>query len=194
MKKRPVLHTPLEERNILGLEAGDQVLLSGTIVTARDEAHRRMSRAIEEGQELPIDLTEAIIFYAAPTPTPPGRVIGSIGPTTSGRMDLYTPLLIEKGLRVMIGKGVRSPAVKEAMRRHGAVYFGAPGGVAALLARSIRSARVIAFEDAGPEAMMELEVVDFPLVVINDNRGGDLYEMVLSATQGFSPASRPRSD
>lgn len=194
MKKRPVLHTPLEERNILGLEAGDQVLLSGTIVTARDEAHRRMSRAIEEGKELPIDLTEAIIFYAAPTPTPPGRVIGSIGPTTSGRMDLYTPLLIEKGLRVMIGKGVRSPAVKEAMRRHGAVYFGAPGGVAALLARSIRSARVIAFEDAGPEAMMELEVVDFPLVVINDNRGGDLYEMVPSATQGFSPASRPRSD
>lgn len=176
MSKIIVADTPINEELRRSLRVGDQVFFSGTMVTARDMAHRRLFEALEEGRKLPVNLEEAIIFYAAPTPTPPGRIIGSIGPTTSGRMDRYTPLLIENGLRVMIGKGKRSPEVRDAMVRHGAVYFGAPGGTAALLARTVRSVRMIAYEDLGPEAMIELTVVDFPLLVINDCHGGDLYD------------------
>lgn len=177
MSKIIVADTPFSEELRRSLRVGDRVLFTGTMVTARDVAHRRLCEALEEGRELPVNLEEVIIFYAAPTPTPPGRIIGSIGPTTSGRMDRYTPFLIEKGLRVMIGKGTRSPEVRDAMVRHGAVYLGAPGGVAALLARTVRSVRMIAYEDLGPEAIIELTVVDFPLLVINDCHGGDLYEL-----------------
>ncbi len=178
MKQPVVIHTPLDERTRRNLRAGDRVLLTGTVLTGRDVAHRRMYEAVTAGRDLPVDLDNAVLFYAAPTPAPPGRVIGSIGPTTSGRMDRYTPMLLERGLGAMIGKGSRSREVRDAIGRHGAVYFGAPGGVAALMSRSVRAARIIAYEDAGPEAMMELAVVDFPLVVINDCVGGDLYETV----------------
>ena len=175
MSQPRMLNTPLDTETICSLQAGDRILLSGTLVTGRDVAHRRMYEAIQEGRELPVNLEKVVLFYAAPTPASPGRVIGSIGPTTSGRMDRYTPLMMEKGLRVMVGKGTRSPEVRDAIKHYRAVYFGASGGVAALLAASVRSARVIAYEDAGPEAMMALEVVNFPVVVINDCLGGDLY-------------------
>ncbi|OPL16874.1 MAG: fumarate hydratase [delta proteobacterium MLS_D] len=178
MKQPVIIHTPLYERVRRTLRAGDRVLLTGTVLTGRDVAHKRMYEAVTAGRDLPVDLDNAVLFYAAPTPAPPGRVIGSIGPTTSGRMDRYTPMLLERGLGAMIGKGSRSREVRDAMSRCGAVYFGAPGGVAALLSRTVRSARIVACEDAGPEAMMELTVVEFPLVVINDCVGGDLYETV----------------
>lgn len=172
------MRTPTSEESRKRLRVGDRVLLTGTVITGRDVAHRKLCEAIAEGRKLPFALEDAVIFYAAPTPTPPGRVIGSIGPTTSGRMDRYTPTLIEKGLRVMIGKGRRSGEVREAMARHNAVYLGAPGGVAALLALKVSSARVIAYEEDGPEAIMELKVIELPLLVINDCKGGDLYETV----------------
>ena len=151
------------------------VLLSGDIYTARDAAHKRMSDALAKGLPLPIDLKTSTIFYAAPSPTPPGRVIGSIGPTTSYRMDAFTPALIEHGLRGMIGKGSRSPAVVEAIKNHEAVYFGAIGGIAALTARCVKRMELVAYEDLGPEAIRKLSIVDLPLVVINDSRGNDLY-------------------
>ncbi|MCK9229441.1 MAG: FumA C-terminus/TtdB family hydratase beta subunit [Syntrophales bacterium] len=176
MSKVIVADTPFTEKVRRSLRIGDRVLYTGSMVTARDVAHRRLCEALGEGRELPVNLEEAVVFYAAPAPTPPGRIIGSIGPTTSGRMDRYTPFFIERGLRVMIGKGKRSPEVRDAIVRYGAVYFGAPGGTAALLARTVRSVRTIAYEDLGPEAIIELTVVDFPLLVINDCHGGDLYE------------------
>ncbi|MBN2284625.1 MAG: Fe-S-containing hydro-lyase [Deltaproteobacteria bacterium] len=170
------LHTPLTGEACEKLRAGDAVLLSGTVLTGRDTAHRRLFEAIVRGDELPVDLEGMVMFYAGPTPARPGRVIGSVGPTTSGRMDAYTPALLERGLRGMIGKGKRSSEVKEAIVRYGAVYFAAMGGVAALLSRSVVEARVVAYEELGPEAIRMLKVERFPLFVINDCRGNDLYE------------------
>jgi len=168
--------TPLTDEVIEDLRTGDKVLISGVLYTARDAAHKRLVEMIKEGKELPFDLKGQVIYYVGPTPAKPGKVIGSAGPTTSGRMDPYAPYLIERGLKGMIGKGPRSEEVKEAMRRYKCVYFAAIGGVAALLARKIKKAEVIAFEDLGTEAIRRLEVEDFPVIVINDIYGGDLYK------------------
>jgi fumarate hydratase subunit beta len=173
------IRTPLNIEVCAGLNAGDCVLLSGVVYTGRDVAHRRLFEAIGRGESLPINLRDEVMFYAAPTPARSGRIIGSIGPTTSGRMDAFTPRLIEAGLRGMIGKGMRSPEVIDAIIKHQAVYFGAIGGVAALTARCIKRAAVAAYDDLGPEAILRLEVVDLPLVVINDAHGGDLYRDVM---------------
>lgn len=170
------IHTPLTDEIIEDLSAGDAVFLSGTILTGRDVAHRRLYEASCRGEKLPVTIKGEVMFYAAPTPAGLNRVIGSIGPTTSSRMDKYTPRLLEVGLKGMIGKGKRSIEVKESIKAHKAIYFAAMGGVAALMSRCVRKAEVIAFPELGPEAMMRLEVIDFPLVVINDSKGRDLYE------------------
>lgn len=176
-KTSPItIETPLTMDICASLRTGDMVLLSGEVYTARDAAHRRMHEAISKGLSLPIDLKTATIFYAAPSPTPVGKVIGSIGPTTSYRMDAFTPLLIENGLKGMIGKGNRSPEVIEAIKQHGAVYFGAIGGIAALTARCVKRMELIAYQDLGPEAIRKLTIVNMPLIVINDSEGGDLYK------------------
>jgi fumarate hydratase subunit beta len=169
------IQTPLTKEVVGFLRAGDMVLLSGEVYTARDVAHRRLYDALMKGDTLPIDLSKTILFYAAPTPTPPGKIIGSIGPTTSYRMDFFTPKLIENGLRGMIGKGSRSPDVVAALKRYGAVYFGAIGGIAALTAQCVKRAELIAYDDLGPEAIRKLTIIDLPLVVINDSQGNDLY-------------------
>ena len=150
-------------------------MLSGEIYTARDVAHQRLYESLLKGEKLPVDLSQVVLFYAAPTPTPPKKVIGSIGPTTSYRMDAFTPKLIEAGLRAMIGKGNRSPDVVEAIQKFNAVYFGAIGGIAALMSQCVKKVEMIAYEDLGPEAVRKLTVSDFPLVVINDSEGNDLY-------------------
>jgi fumarate hydratase subunit beta len=167
--------TPLTDEVVSGLRAGDRVLISGTVLTARDAAHKRLSELIADGRPLPIDLRGQIVYYAGPSPAKPGKVIGSIGPTTSGRMDAYSPALLDLGLKGMIGKGTRSEAVREAMVRNKAVYFAVVGGAAALLAQRVTGARIVAYEDLGPEAIRELDVVDFPAIVVNDALGGDLY-------------------
>ena len=170
------IHTPLTKDEAQKLKAGDTVLLTGVIYTARDAAHKRMCEALERGEELPFPLQDAVIYYVGPTPAPPGRVIGSAGPTTSGRMDAYAPRLMEEGLRGMIGKGERTDAVIESMKKNSAVYFAATGGAAALLASRIKAAKVIAWEDLGTEAVRRLEVEDFPLTVVIDAQGRDLYK------------------
>lgn len=170
------MKTPLSEEEILSLRSGDFVMLSGIVFTARDVAHRRLIDLIGQGRPLPFDPKGQVIYYAGPCPTPPGKVIGSIGPTTSGRMDPFTPQLLALGIKGTIGKGKRSKEVKEALIRHKAVYFATIGGAGAILSRYVKRASIIAFEDLGPEAITELEVEDFPLVVINDAYGGDLYE------------------
>lgn len=169
------LTTPLSADKVAELEIGDRVNISGTIFTGRDAAHKRLIQLILENKQLPIDLKDQIIYYVGPAPAKPGRVIGSAGPTTSGRMDAYTPMLLEKGLRGMIGKGSRSEEVKESMVKNKAVYFVAVGGAAALIARSIIKAEVVAYPELGPEAIYRLEVVDFPVIVANDIYNGDLY-------------------
>jgi len=171
------VQTPLDQYILKGLHVGEKVLLSGVIYTARDAAHRRMAEALERGDNLPFDLRGQVIYYAGPAPAPPGAPIGSIGPTTSGRMDRYTPMLLEMGLKGMIGKGRRDSEVIAAIRANGAVYFGATGGAAALLAKKVKASRVIAYEDLGPEAIYELLVDDFPLLVVVDCEGNDLYEI-----------------
>lgn len=172
-----VLETPLTEEKARSLRAGDQVKLSGVIYTARDAAHKRLVALLDAGKPLPVELKDQVIYFAGPCPAPPGRVIGSAGPTTSGRMDAYSPrLLHDCALRGMIGKGERSAAVAEAMKQCGAVYFAATGGAGALIARCIEEAEVIAFEDLGPEALRRLKVKDFPLIVAMDAHGGNLYE------------------
>ncbi len=168
--------TPLSDEDVAKLKAGDIVYLSGTIYTARDAAHRRIVDLIEKGEPLPFDLKGAVIYFVGPTPPKPGEVIGSAGPTTSYRMDSYSPILIEHGLKGMIGKGRRNEAVKEACKKYKAVYFGAVGGAGALLAQRIKEAKVIAWPELGPEAVRELVVEDFPVVVVNDTYGADLYE------------------
>ncbi|MBP1930290.1 Fe-S-containing hydro-lyase [Ammoniphilus resinae] len=167
---------PFNEDQLSDLRSGDRVLLTGSLFTARDAAHRRMFETLEAGGDLPISITGQTIYYVGPTPSKPGQVIGSAGPTTSGRMDKYAPKLIELGLKGMIGKGRRQQAVKDAMQKHKAVYFAAVGGAAALIAKSIKKAEVIAYHDLGSEAIYHLEVERFPVIVINDIYGSDLYE------------------
>ncbi|MGB9781325.1 Fe-S-containing hydro-lyase [Caldanaerobacter sp.] len=171
------LHTPLKEETTVQLKAGDLILLSGDIYTARDEAHKRMVEAIDKGEILPFEIKDSIIYYVGPCPPRPGQAIGSCGPTTSGRMDKYTPKLIELGLKGMIGKGLRSEEVVEAMKKHKVVYFTAVGGVGALLAQRVKRAEIIAYEDLGPEAIYKLTVEDFPLIVAIDCYGNNLYEI-----------------
>lgn len=159
------------------LHAGDELLLSGEMFTGRDAAHRRLLELLECGAALPVDLRDAVIYYVGPTPAPPGRVIGSAGPTTAGRMDRYAPRLIaECGLRGMIGKGQRDAAVRQACQQYNALYFGAIGGLGALLGQCVRTAEVIAYPELGPEAIYRLTVENFPVVVVNDVYGGDLYQ------------------
>lgn len=169
------LETPLTNDKIETLRAGDSVLLSGVVYTARDAAHARLVDLLSRGERLPIDLEGQVIYYVGPTPAKPGEVIGSAGPTTAGRMDSFAPTLIAAGLKGMIGKGQRDQGVRDAMTEHKAVYFAATGGAAALLAKRIISCEVIAYEDLGCEAIHRLEVRDLPLIVINDCVGGDFY-------------------
>ncbi len=175
MSERKIVTTPLTPEKIAELRSGDGVLISGVIYTARDAAHKRLVELIQKGDELPFSLEGQIIYYVGPSPAPPGYPIGSAGPTTSGRMDPYAPILMEHGLKGMIGKGQRSQAVLAAMKKFGAVYFTAVGGAAALIARSIKKAEVIAYPELGAEAVRRLEVKDFPAIVTNDIYGGDLY-------------------
>jgi len=170
------LTTPLSDEDVSKLKAGDIVYLNGVLYTARDAAHKRLVDLILNGEELPFDLKGAVIYYVGPTPPKPGEPIGSAGPTTSYRMDPYAPILIEHGLKGMIGKGKRNQAVREACIKHKAVYFGATGGAAALIAKAIKKAEVIAYPELGPEAVRRIEVEDFPVVVVNDVYGNDLYE------------------
>ena len=168
---------PLTEEVARSLKAGDKVYLAGTIYTSRDAGHKRMCEALERGEELPFDPQDAVIYYVGPTPAKPGQVIGSAGPTTAGRMDAYAPTMMSVGARGMIGKGARLPEVVEAMKKYSGVYFGAVGGAGALLAKCIKSAELIAFEDLGAEALRKLYVEDMPLVVIIDCEGNDLYKL-----------------
>ncbi|WP_366921878.1 Fe-S-containing hydro-lyase [Metallumcola ferriviriculae] len=170
------LTSPLTDKDVEELEIGDQVLISGTIYTARDAAHKRLVDLLAEGKELPIELQGQIIYYVGPTPAKPGQVIGSAGPTTSYRMDPYAPKLLEMGLKAMIGKGSRSQTVKDAMAQYKGCYLAAVGGAAALIAKSIKEAEVVAYPELGPEAIRKLRVEEFPAVVINDCHGGDLYQ------------------
>ena len=170
------LTTPLTDEVIEKLRAGDDVTITGTLFVARDAAHKRMVEALDRGQALPFDPRGQVIYYMGPAPAKPGDPIGSAGPTTSYRMDPYAPRMMEVGLKGMIGKGNRSMPVREAMQKHKAVYFGAVGGVGALIAKRIRAAEVIAYNDLGAEAVRRLEVEDFPVIVVNDIYGGDAYE------------------
>lgn len=170
------IETPLTQEKVAQLKAGDSVLISGTIFTARDAAHKKMVESLARGEELPFDVKDQIIYFVGPTPPKPGQIIGSAGPTTSGRMDAYSPKLIELGLTGMIGKGIRTVEVIDSMKKHGAVYFGAIGGSGALLAKRIVSAEVIAYPELGPEAVRKLEVKEFPVMVIIDKEGNNLYE------------------
>ena len=175
MEKR--ITTPFTKEKIKDLKAGDSVLITGVIYTARDAAHERMTRKFSEGEPFPIDLKDNCIYYAGPCPAKPGEVIGSCGPTTAGRMDAYAPTLLDNGLGCMIGKGARNDAVVEAMKRNCAVYLGAIGGAGALIAESIKKAEVVAYDDLGTEAIRRLEVEDFPAVVLIDCEGNNLYEI-----------------
>ena len=167
---------PLTEESIRSLRAGDNVLLTGVMYVARDSAHKRMAESLDRGEPLPFDIKGQTIYYMGPTPAKPGQVIGSAGPTTSGRMDAFSPRLIAAGLRGMIGKGMRAPAVKEAIKKYGAVYMAAIGGTGALISKSIRKSEVVAYKELGAEAILRIEVEDFPATVINDIHGADLYE------------------
>lgn len=169
------LTTPLTDEEAQMLRAGDLVFLSGTIYTARDAAHKKLIELLDEGEELPFDMRGAVIYYVGPTPPPPGYSIGSAGPTTSYRMDSFTPRLHALGLKASIGKGIRNDEVKQALQECGAVYLGATGGAGALLSTCIKEAEVIAFAEMGPEALRKLYVEAFPLLVINDSVGGELY-------------------
>ncbi len=170
------LTTPLSDDDVKKLKAGDTVKLTGTIYTARDAAHARLVDLLDEGKELPIPLEGQIIYYVGPSPTPPGKPIGSAGPTTSYRMDPYAPALLDQGLKGMIGKGARNDAVVDAMKRNTAVYFAATGGAAALISRSITSAEIVAYDDLGAEAIRKLTVEGFPVIVAQDCTGGNVYE------------------
>jgi len=174
-----VLQTPISDEAISGLNSGDAVYINGKIYTARDAAHKKIVELIEAGEKLPFDFKGQAVFYAGPTPAKPPRPIGCIGPTTSGRMDKYSPLLISKGLKVMIGKGNRNRDVIEAIIKHRGLYLASIGGVAALMAKTVKSAKLIAFEELGTEAVMELEVENFPAIIAVDCRGRNLY--------GYSP-------
>jgi fumarate hydratase subunit beta len=172
---RKRLTPPLSDDDVRGLEAGDSVLIAGRVYSARDAAHKRMAQMVDQGHPLPFDPHGAVLYYVGPTPQRPGNVVGAAGPTTASRMDRYTPQLLELGVKAMVGKGGRSPEVRDLLRRHTAVYLAALGGGGALAARSIRAQRVIAFEDLGPEAIREIEMDDFPAWVVNDCAGLDYY-------------------
>jgi fumarate hydratase subunit beta len=175
------IQSPLNDEIISSLRAGEKVYLTGYIYTARDAAHKRFMEALDRGDALPFDIRDQIIYYCGPSPAPPGKVIGACGPTTSSRMDAYAPRLLALGLKGMIGKGKRSQAVRDAICRHRALYFGATGGAGALLSQSVVSSEVIAYEDLGPEAVVRLGVKDMPLFVIDDIFGNDLYESGIRA-------------
>ncbi len=174
------LQTPLADDQILDLRAGDAVLIDGVLYGARDAAHARLVATLEGGQPLPIDLTGAIIYYVGPAPAKPGQPIGSAGPTTSSRMDRFAPSLYAAGLKATIGKGYRTPPVREAIQRHSALYLAAIGGSGALLSQRIVSSEIVAYEELGPEAIYRFEVRDFPAIVINDAHGNDLYQQARS--------------
>ena len=167
---------PADKAELSKLRAGDKLTVSGTIYTARDAAHKRLTELIASGEELPLDIRGAAIYYAGPTPEKPGQVIGSCGPTTSGRMDAYAPGLLDRGLAVMIGKGDRNAAVIDAIVRNGAVYLAAMGGAGALMGSCVKSARIVCYEDLGCEAIRELKVENMPLTVVIDSQGNDLYK------------------
>ena len=170
------IQTPLTREKVRELKAGDSCMITGTIYTARDAAHKRLCELVAQGKELPMEIKDAIIYFVGPTPAKPGQAIGSAGPTTSYRMDAYSPTLISIGQTGMIGKGKRNAEVVAAMKEHGAVYFGAIGGCGALLSKCIKKAEIVAYEDLGAEAIRKLEVEDFPVVVIIDSEGNNLYE------------------
>jgi len=167
---------PLTDETLKDLKAGDNILLTGVMYVGRDAAHKRMVEALDQGKPLPFDIRGQTIYFMGPSPAKPGQPIGSAGPTTSGRMDAYSPRLIAEGLKGMIGKGMRSQAVKDAIKKYKAVYLAAIGGAGALISKSIKKAEVIAYEDLGAEAIRRLEVEDFPVTVVNDIYGGDLYQ------------------
>ncbi len=170
------IETPLTFEKVKQLKAGDEVLITGTMYTSRDAGHMRMMDQLDQGENLPFDIKDSIIYYVGPSPAKDGEVIGSAGPTTSYRMDGFTPRLLEIGLKGMVGKGARSPEVIESMKKNGAVYFGAVGGAAALLANCIKKSEVIAYDDLGPEALRQLYVEDFPVIVVIDSFGHNIYE------------------
>lgn len=174
--------TPLTVEKVLDLQAGDYVYITGTIYTARDAAHQRMFETMNEGKSIPFDLSNNIVYYLGPTPEREGQVIGSAGPTTSSRMDKYTPLLLDNGLRGMIGKGKRNKDVIDAMITNKAVYFAAVGGAGALLSKKIKTSKVIAYDDLGAEAIRELYVEEFPVIVVIDSEGNNLYEIVMQSS------------
>lgn len=170
------IRVPLSEEDINSLKAGDYVYLSGILYTARDAAHKRMYESMNRGEELPIELNGNVLYYLGPSPAREGQVIGSAGPTTSSRMDKYTPAMLDQGLKGMVGKGKRSPEVIEAMKRNGAVYFAAVGGAGALLSKCIKKAEIVAYDDLGTEAIRKLEIKDLPVIVVIDRLGNNLYE------------------
>lgn len=170
-----ILRFPIQKEDLKNLKAGDTVLISGTVYTARDAAHARMTDEFKKTGNFPFDLKNQVIYYAGPCPAKPGEIIGSCGPTTSGRMDAYSPLLFQEGLSAVIGKGVRNEAVKASMKENGCVYFGASGGAGALISECIKSSEIIAYADLGTEAIRKLTVMDFPAVVLFDTDGTDLY-------------------
>lgn len=170
------IQAPMKREDVKNLKSGDYVYITGTIYTARDAAHKRMFEAIERGEQLPLEIENNIIYYMGPSPAREGRPIGSAGPTTASRMDKYAPTLLDRGLIGMIGKGKRSVAVKDAIVRNGAVYFAAVGGAGALLSKSIKASEVIAYDDLGTEAIRKLEVENFPVIVVIDSEGNNLYE------------------
>ena len=170
------LEPPLSEDGVRGLKAGQEVLISGVVYSARDMAHKRLCAAIESGETLPLDLDGAVIYFLGPTPARPGQVIGAAGPTTSSRMDAFSPTLLKHGLRAMIGKGYRGPQVRDALNKYGAVHLAAIGGAGALLSKKIVSAEVVAYEDLGTEAIRKLQLKDFPAVVAYDSHGSSVYE------------------
>lgn len=170
------IRAPFDEETARSLRAGDRVLISGTVLAARDAAHKKMVEALDRGEALPTDLHGAVIYYVGPTPAKPGQVIGAAGPTTAGRMDAYTPKLIEQGLKGMIGKGYRKPEVIDAMKAHGVPYLAAVGGAGALISRCIKKYTVLAYGELGPEALAAMEVGDFPAIVVIDCLGNNYYE------------------
>ncbi len=176
MAKTVYLQTPLKDEDLINLEIGDKVYLSGTIYTARDAAHKRLVQLLEEGKDLPFDIKGQVIYYVGPAPAPPGKPIGSAGPTTSYRMDPYSPALLDAGLKAMVGKGPRSQAVIDSMVKNKAVYLAAIGGAAVVIALAIKDAKIIAYEDLGPEALRELKVENLPCIVANDTKGRDIYK------------------
>jgi len=176
MVKTLNIKSPLDEETLKNLKAGDQVFITGVIYVGRDAAHKKLVEALDQGKPLPFDINGQTIYYMGPAPAKPGQPIGSAGPTTSGRMDAYSPRLMAEGLKGMIGKGMRSIAVKNAMKKYGAVYLAAIGGAGALISKSIKKSEIIAYEELGTEAIRRLEVEDFPAIVVNDIYGGDLYQ------------------